>query len=111
MNHEMHPQKRTCYVPYNTITLTEQAKIKPCFYIDYEFKLNDDPVNCSKMLNLSTNEKIETIYDYYYVRLNKIKGRKNDVYNERKCNECVMNKWYLKSVFRLFIFCEKNLEV
>lgn len=52
MSKKNEPPLRKCFVPYNTVTLTEHGKIKPCFYIDYIFDLNEDPVNCKEMINL-----------------------------------------------------------
>lgn len=49
MNNLVKPKCRKCYVPYNTITLTETGQIKPCFYIDYAMELTADPVNSPKM--------------------------------------------------------------
>ena len=46
-----------------------------------------------------TGEEIGTIYDDYSVWLNKIKGRRNDVYSERKCDKCAMNKWCPKCLY------------
>ena len=64
------PQERRCYVPYNTITLTEKGNIRPCFYLNEELTMaSENPINSQFMLSI--REKLD----------------KSSVYREQ-CNYC-----------------------
>lgn len=69
MIEQKQPQKRKCYVPYNTITLTEKGKIRPCFYLNDELAMTlENPVNSQFMLKireqLDKNTKYRMQCDY-----------------------------------------------
>ena len=41
-NKNIKPNPRKCYVPYNTITLNEKGRIRPCFYLEEETGMTVD---------------------------------------------------------------------
>lgn len=44
--------ERKCFVPYNTITLNEKGKIRPCFYLNDEAEMIDENINSDFMIGV-----------------------------------------------------------
>lgn len=51
-NKKIRPNPRKCYVPYNTITLTEKGRIRPCFYLEEEVEMTGDDINSDFMTEI-----------------------------------------------------------
>ena len=57
------PQERRCYVPYNTITLTEKGNIRPCFYLNEELTMaSENPINSQFMLSIRDKLDKSSVY-------------------------------------------------
>lgn len=67
-NEGVKPEPRKCYVPYNTITLNEKGKIRPCFYLEDEMRMTGDDINSDFMTGirrkLDQNEEYRLNCDY-----------------------------------------------